>query len=45
MTDNVEKSFGCPVCGESNVDKLEINESEDGEECVECLNCGHIYQL
>ena len=32
---------GCPVCGERRTDELTIND----EDSVDCVTCGHHYQL
>jgi predicted RNA-binding Zn-ribbon protein involved in translation (DUF1610 family) len=34
--------FGCPECGENNIDFLEF--LNDGTS-VKCLTCGHTYEL
>jgi predicted RNA-binding Zn-ribbon protein involved in translation (DUF1610 family) len=35
--------FGCPSCGENNIDYLEFLDEDD--EMVRCLTCGHTYKV
>jgi transcription elongation factor Elf1 len=39
--ETVKDEFKCPVCGENNVDKLELDE----EDYVTCLSCGKVYDI
>ena len=39
-------SIQCPKCGNKNIEKTEIDETEDGSEIYEfrCLKCGYKWQ-
>jgi hypothetical protein len=41
--DNNLTEFGCPSCGENNIDYLEFVDDDDNT--VKCLTCGHIYKV
>lgn len=35
--------FGCPECGENNIDFLEFDDEDD--ETIHCITCGHKYSV